>query len=134
MAMSKKFFVKIVTDPDVDLRKCVVGLACAAQAISDGYEVDMFFAADGVKMLNSKYISGINESGTLPEGMIFGMIKTISEGAKNIYCSTGSQAANGVTRENADSILLTGYQDWMTWSGPPGVIALSAESDVQLVY
>ena len=134
MAMSKKFFVKIVTDPDVDLRKCVVGLACAAQAISDGYEVDMFFAADGVKMLNSKYISGINESGTLPEGMIFGMIKTITEGAKNIYCSTGSQAANGVTRENADSILLTGYQDWMTWSGPPGVIALSAESDVQLVY
>ena len=134
MAMSKKFFVKIVTDPDVDLRKCVVGLACAAQAISDGYEVDMFFAADGVKMLNSKYISGINESGTLPEGMIFGMIKTITEGAKNIYCSTGSQAANGVTKENADSILLTGYQDWMTWSGPPSVIALSAESDVQLVY
>ena len=132
--MSKKFFVKIVTDPDVDLRKCVVGLACAAQAISDGYEVDMFFAADGVKMLNSKYISGINESGTLPEGMIFGMIKTITEGAKNIYCSTGSQAANGVNKENADSMLLTGYQDWMTWSGPPGVIALSAESDVQLVY
>jgi len=132
--MSKKFFVKIVTDPDVDLRKCVVGLACAAQAISDGYEVDMFFAADGVKMLNSKYISGINESGTLPEGMIFSMIKTITEGAKNIYCSTGSQAANGVTKENADSMLLTGYQDWMTWSGPPGVIALSAESDVQLVY
>ena len=132
--MSKKFFVKIVTDPDVDLRKCVVGLACAAQAISDGYEVDMFFAADGVKMLSHQYISVINESGTLPEGMIFGMIKTITEGAKNIYCSTGSQAANGVTKENADSILLTGYQDWMTWSGPPGVIALSAESDVQLVY
>ena len=132
--MSKKFFVKIVTDPDVDLRKCVVGLACAAQAISDGYDVDMFFAADGVKMLNSEYISGINESGKLPEGMIFGMVKTITEGAKNIYCSTGSQAANGVTKENADSILLTGYQDWMTWSGPPGVIALSAASDVQLVY
>ncbi|MEC7228554.1 MAG: hypothetical protein VXV95_00695 [Candidatus Thermoplasmatota archaeon] len=132
--MSKKFFVKIVTDPDVDLRKCVVGLACAAQAISDGYEVDMFFAADGVKMLNSKYISGINQSGTLPEGMIFGMIKTITEGAKKIYCSTGSQAANGVTKENADSMLLPGYTDWMTWSGPPGVIALSAESDVQLVY
>ena len=132
--MSKKFFVKIVTDPDVDLRKCVVGLACAAQAINDGYEVDMFFASDGVKMLNSKYIRGVNESGTLPEGLIFGMIKTITEGAKNIYCSTGSQAANGVTKENADSILLTGYQDWMTWSGPPGVITLSAESDVQLVY
>ena len=132
--MSKKFFVKIVTDPDVDLRKCVVGLACAAQAISDGYDVDMFFAADGVKMLNSEYIRGINESGKLPEGMIFGMVKTITEGAKNIYCSTGSQAANGVTKENADSILLTGYQDWMTWSGPPGVIELSAASDVQLVY
>ena len=40
--MSKTVFVKIVTDPDVDLRKCVVGLACAAQAIDDGHNVSIF--------------------------------------------------------------------------------------------
>ena len=132
--MSKKFFIKIVTDPDVDLRKCVVGVACAAQAIKDGYDVDIFFAADGVKMIHADYIKGINEQGNFPDGMIFNMLNVITEGASNVYCSTGSQAANGVTKENADEILLEGYSDWMTWSGPPGVIELSAASDVQLVY
>ena len=124
--MSKKFFIKIVTDPDVDLRKCVVGIACTAQAV--------FFAADGVKMIHADYIKGINEQGNFPDGMIFNMLNVITEGASKIYCSTGSQAANGVTKENADEILLEGYSDWMTWSGPPGVIELSAASDVQLVY
>ena len=133
-SMSKKFFIKIVTDPDVDLRKCVVGIACTAQAITDGYDVDVFFAADGVKMIHADYIKGINEQGNFPDGMIFNMLNVITEGASKIYCSTGSQAANGVTKENADEILLEGYSDWMTWSGPPGVIELSAASDVQLVY
>ena len=132
--MSKKFFIKIVTDPDVDLRKCVVGVACAAQAITDGHDVDVFFAADGVKMIHADYVRGINEQGNFPDGMIFNMLNVITEGASKIYCSTGSQAANGVTKENADDILLEGYSDWMTWSGPPGVIELSAASDVQLVY
>ncbi len=132
--MSKKFFIKIVTDPDVDLRKCVVGIACAAQAINDGHDVDVFFAADGVKMIHSDYVKGINEQGNFPDGMIYNMLSVITEGASKIYCSTGSQAANGVTKENADDMLLEGYSDWMTWSGPPGVIELSAASDVQLVY
>ena len=132
--MSKKFFIKIVTNPDVDQRKCVVGIACAAQAIKDGHEVDVFFAADGVKMLHAAYIESVNEQGLIPDGMIYGMMNTITSGASKVYCSTGSQAANGVTKENADEMLLEGYSDWMTWSGPPGVIELSAASDVQLVY
>jgi len=132
--MSKKFFIKIVTNPDVDQRKCVVGIACAAQAIKDGHEVDVFFAADGVKMLHAAYIESVNEKGLIPDGMIYGMMNTITSGASKVYCSTGSQAANGVTKENADEMLLEGYSDWMTWSGPPGVIELSAASDVQLVY
>ena len=132
--MSKKFFIKIVTDPDIDQRKCVVGIACAAQAIKEGHDVDVFFAADGVKMIHADYINRINEQGSLPDGMIFNLLNVITEGASKIYCSTGSQAANGVTKENADEMLLEGYSDWMTWSGPLGVIALSAASDVQLVY
>lgn len=132
--MNKRFFIKIVTDPDVDMRKCIVGVACAAQAISDGYDVDVFFAANGVKMIHAEYVNGINKQGNLPDGMIFNMLNVITEGASKIYCSTGSQAANGVTKENADEWLLEGYSDWMTWSGPPGVIELSAGSDVQLVY
>ena len=132
--MRKKFFVKIVTDPDVDLRKCVVGMACASQAINDGHDVSMFFAANGVKMLNSEYMENLNSGGMLPEGMIFVIMNRIIDGARNIYCSTGSQAANGVTKKNANEMLLEGFSNWMTWSGPPGVIKLSAESEVQLVY
>jgi len=132
--MGKNFFVKIVTDPDVDLRKCIVGLACANQAIEDGHEVNMFFASNGVKLLHSLYIEQLNAGGMFPEGMIPNLMNSITNGANVIYCSTGSQAANGVSKENADEHLLEGYGHWMTWSGPPGVIALSAESDVQLVY
>lgn len=116
------------------MRKCAVGVACAAQAINDRYDVDVFFAANGVKMLNAEFIENLKSSGMLPDGMIHKMMQTITNGAKNVYCSTGSQAANGVTKENAGEILLAGYDDWMTWSGLPGVISLSAASDVQLVY
>ncbi len=132
--MSKKFFVKIVTDPEVDLRKCVVGLACASQAIKDGHDVSIFFAANGVKMLNSRYLKSINQMEVFPSNMIFDILNSVTQGATNIYCSTGSQAANGVTSENAGEKLLQGYEKWMTWSGPPGVIELSAASEIQLIY
>ena len=97
-------------------------------------DIDVFFAADGVKMIHAAYIQSVNENGTMPDGMIYNMMNTITSGASMVYCSTGSQAANGVTKENADDLLLEGYSDWMTWSGPSGVIELSAASDVQLVY
>lgn len=132
--MSKKIFVKIVTDPEVDLRKCVVGLACASQAVKDGHDVSVFFAANGVKMLNSRYLKSINQMEILPNNMIFDILNSITQGATNVYCSTGSQAANGVTSENAGEKLLEGWDEWMTWSGPPGVIELSAASEVQLIY
>lgn len=132
--MSKKFFVKIVTDPEVDLRKCVVGLACASQAVKDGHDVSVFFAANGVKMLNSRYLKSINQMEILPNNMIFDILNSVTQGATNVYCSTGSQAANGVTSENAGEKLLEGWDEWMTWSGPPGVIELSAASEVQLIY
>ncbi len=132
--MSKKFFVKIVTDPEVDLRKCVVGLACASQAIKDGHDVSIFFAANGVKMLNSRYLKSINQMEVFPSNMIFDILNSVTQGAINVYCSTGSQAANGVTSENAGEKLLQGYEKWMTWSGPPGVIELSAASEIQLIY
>lgn len=132
--MSKKIFVKIVTDPEVDLRKCVVGLACASQAVKDGHDVSVFFAANGVKMLNSRYLKSINQMEVLPNNMIFDILNSVTQGATNVYCSTGSQAANGVTSENAGEKLLEGWDEWMTWSGPPGVIELSAASEVQLIY
>ena len=49
--MSKSYFMMFSTDPDVDPRKCIVGLACTAQAIADGHEVVAFFASYAVKLL-----------------------------------------------------------------------------------
>ena len=132
--MSKRIFVKILTDPDVDLRKCVVGLACAAQAVNDGHILDIFFASNGVKLLQNQYLESINGILNLPEGMSMKLMKTVIEGAENIYCSTGSQEANGIHADNAEGILIDGWDKWMTWSGPPGVIELSINSDTQLVY
>ncbi|GIQ99828.1 MAG: hypothetical protein CM15mP8_0260 [Methanobacteriota archaeon] len=37
--------------------------------------------------------------------MFDGMMKTITDDANKVWCSTGSQAANGVTKENADTKL-----------------------------
>lgn len=132
--MTKTFFIKLVTDPEVDLRKCIVGLACAAQAVKVGHNVSMFFASNAVRLLNSEYLHAIDSSGDFPDGMVLTMMKTVTDGAKGVYVSTGSQAANGVTKENAAELLLEGWSDWMVWSGPPGVIELSAATDIQLVY
>ena len=43
--MGKKVFVKFVSEPKNDPIKSIVGIACAAQAIDDGHEVFVFFAA-----------------------------------------------------------------------------------------
>jgi predicted peroxiredoxin len=130
--MSKRYFVKIVTDPEIDPRKCVVGMACAAQALDDGNEVNIFFASHAVRLLQEEYLSQIDERSGVDSGMSRSILDRIIKGGAGIYCSTGSQAVVGITKENADEILVSGMG--MVWSGPAGVISLSADSDVQLVY
>jgi len=43
-----------------------------------------------------------------------------------------SQAANGVTPDNAQDVLVGGYE--LQWSGPPDVVALSSSADVTLPF
>ncbi|MEC8078778.1 MAG: hypothetical protein VX150_02555, partial [Candidatus Thermoplasmatota archaeon] len=59
--MSCRVFVKFVSDPETDPTKAVVGLACAAQAVSDGHDVDVFFAAASTRMLVPGYLEGLAE-------------------------------------------------------------------------
>ena len=42
--MSKKYFVKFVSEPRNDTIKTIVGVACAARAISEGHEVSVFLS------------------------------------------------------------------------------------------
>ena len=57
--MSKTFFVMISTDPDIDPMKSLVALACTTQATSDGHEVNVFFAANAVKLLQADYLKDV---------------------------------------------------------------------------
>ena len=50
----------ISTDPEIDPRKCVVGIACAAQAVQDGHLVNVFFASHAVRLLQTDYITNID--------------------------------------------------------------------------
>ncbi len=149
--MSKSYFMMFSTDPDVDPRKCIVGLACTAQAIADGHEVVVFFASHAVKLLQSEYINTFDAkvaegqievehwtkspevvANAREKGISRSFLDVLLTGAEGIYCSTGSQAVVGVTPENASEVLVEGLE--MNWSGPPGVIALSAASEVSFSF
>ena len=129
--MSKNFFIKFVTSPDVDPFKCMVGLGCTAQAINDGHKVDVFFAAAAVQLLHKECVSNMDEAIDAPAGMCQSFIETIKNGANGIHCSTQSQAYFGVNEDSPEK-LIEGLN--LNWSGPPGVIEFAASSDVIMIY
>ena len=127
--MSKSYFMMFSTDPDVDPRKCIVGLACTAQAIADGHEVVVFFASHAVKLLQSEYINTFDAkvaegqievehwtkspevvANAREKGISRSFLDVLLAGAEGIYCSTGSQAVVGVTPENASDVLVEGLE------------------------
>ena len=127
--MEKRVFVKFVSEPKNDQMKTIVGLACAAQAIGDGHAVSVFFAASGTRLLDRAYIEeldrGMGPDSTLVAGMMEQIITTL-------YCSFASVKAV-LGHSEGDGALIVA-DDKITWSGPPGVIALATNSDVQLTY
>ena len=125
------YFFMISTDPDVDPRKCAVAIACAAEAVTGGNSVEVFFASHAVQLLQGQFIDGLDERVGMPSGTCRTMMEILIEGAK-IACSTGSQAVVGVTPDNAAEVLMDA--DGLVWSGPPGVVAMSAAADVVLSF
>ena len=61
--MSRKYFVKFVSEPRNDTIKTIVGVACAARAIEEGHDVSVFFAAAGTRLLDPAYIEELNLGG-----------------------------------------------------------------------
>ena len=55
--MGKEVFVKFVSEPRNDQIKSIVGLACAAQAIEDGHNVSVFFAAAGTRPVSYTHLT-----------------------------------------------------------------------------
>ncbi len=129
--MSRKYFVKFVSEPKNDTVKTIVGVACAARAITEGHEVSVFFAAAGTRLLDPGYIEELNEEMGPDSTVISDMMGVIVENA-TLYCSFASVKATLGYSEGDGALIVA--DDKIEWSGPPGVIELSAASDVQLVY
>ena len=123
--------MKFVSEPKNDTVKTIVGVACAARAIAEGHEVSVFFAAAGTRLLDPGYIEELNEEMGPDSTMISDMMGVIIENA-TLYCSFASVKAT-LGHSEGDGALIVA-DDKIEWSGPPGVIELSAASDVQLVY
>ena len=129
--MSRKYFVKFVSEPRNDTIKTIVGVACAARAISEGHEVSVFFAAAGTRLLDPAYIEELNKEMGEDSTVVSDMMGTITENA-TLYCSFASVKATLGHSEGDGALIVP--DDKIKWSGPPGVIELSSASEVQLVY
>ena len=129
--MSRKYFVKFVSEPKNDTIKTIVGIACASRAIAEGHGVSVFFAAAGTRLLDPGYIEDLNEEMGPGSTAVSDMMGVITENA-TLYCSFASVKAT-LGHSEGDGALIVA-DDKIEWSGPPGVIELSAASDVQLVY
>ena len=129
--MSRKYFVKFVSEPRNDTIKTIVGIACAARAISEGHEVSVFFAAAGTRLLEPTYIEELDKEMGEDSTVVSDMMGTITENA-TLYCSFASVKATLGHSEGDGALIVP--DDKIKWSGPPGVIELSSASEVQLVY
>ena len=129
--MSKHVFVKFVSDPGNDHLKSIVGLACAARAVADGHDVSVFFAAAGVRFLDSNFIDTLDKEFGAETSMVRSFIESLSAGAQ-LHCSFASVKAVLGHSEGDNALIVPDSE--ITWSGPPGVIELTVASDAQLVY
>ncbi len=129
--MSKKYFFKFVSEPKNDPVKSIVGIACTTQAIADGHDVSVFFAAAGTRLLDPEYIDELNQEMGPNSKVVTEMMDKISNNA-TLYCSWASVQATLGYVEGDGALIVS--DDNITWSGPPGVIELSAASEIQLVY
>lgn len=129
--MGKSIFFKFVSEPNNDRFKSIVGLGCVAQAIDDGHDVSVFFAAAGTRLLDPSYLDELNEEFGPESNVVTGwMTKIISEAT--LYCSFASLKVVLGHSEGDGALIVPDNQ--IQWSGPPGVIALATASDVQLTY
>ena len=127
----KESLCQVRIEPRNDTIKSIVGIACAAQAINDGHEVSVFFAAAGTRLLDAGYISELNQEMGSDSTMVSDMMSNIIDNAV-LYCSFASVKATLGHSEGDGALIVP--DDQIEWSGPPGVIKLATNSDVQLTY
>ena len=90
--MSKSVFVKFVSEPKNDTLKTIVGIACVAQAINDGHDVSVFFAASGTRLLDRGYIEELDNEIGADSKMVSRFMDAIISKA-TLFCSFASVKA-----------------------------------------
>ena len=90
--MSKKYFFKFVSEPKNDPIKSIVGIGCTAQAIADGHDVSVFFAAAGTRLLDPEYLHVLNLEMGPDSKFVSEMMEKIIANA-TLYCSWASVKA-----------------------------------------
>ena len=89
--MSKKYFVKFVSEPKNDIIKTIVGVACAARAIEEDM-MSTFLRGSWYQTLDPSYIEELNREMGPDSTVVSQMMGTITDNA-TLYCSFASVKA-----------------------------------------
>jgi uncharacterized protein len=114
-----KLLVHIATGPENPTR-VALGLLVARTALSEGHEVDVFVAGDGVDVLRSETREALNGIGT---GSAAEHWQALRDGGARLYASGMSSKARGVSADEGVEL------------APPNVLVrLIAEADRVVSY
>lgn len=118
-----KFLIHIHSGPDLK-NKATLGMLVAVSAFNKGNEVNIFLAADGVHLLNTKKEGEVVGQGT---GDLKNHLDLLIEKNIKLYVSGMSAKARGY-----DEGLLDGFN--AEFAMPDKLLELSTDSDTVLCY
>ena len=118
-----KYLIHIHSGPDLK-NKATLGMLVAITAFKKGDEVNIFLAADGTHLLNTKSEGEVVGQGT---GDLKNHLDDLKQNGIKLYVSGKSAKARGY-----DESLLNGFN--AEFSMPDKLLELSSESDTVLCY
>ena len=118
-----KFLIHIHSGPDLK-NKATLGMLVAVSAFNKGNEVNIFLAADGVHLLNTKKEGEVVGQGT---GDLKNHLNSLKEKNIKLYVSGMSAKARGY-----DESLLDGFN--AEFAMPDKLLELSKDSNTVLCY
>jgi uncharacterized protein len=118
-----RFLVHIHTGPE-NPTKAALGFLVALIALTEGHDVDLFLAGDGVFLLGDEALGSLEGTGT---GNLGAHYAAIVEGGGRFYVSGMSAKARGF-----DETLIEGKP--AEFAMPDVLVRLAAAADTTLVY
>ena len=114
-----RLFVNIATGPE-NATRAALGLLVAKTAASEGHEVRVFFAGDGVHLLNPETAESVQGLGT---GAAAEHLRSLREQGIELFASKMSSEARGI-----------GEPEGVQLAPPQKLVELAAWSDTALTY